>query len=87
MRSQRSTPPLVVSVGSRSHLAERHLARQAEQEADVAAYHVLVAESSSLLGRVNLYFVEGDSAEPGSSSGPACGQGRPGCQRSVNCAV
>ncbi|MGI9093557.1 MAG: GNAT family N-acetyltransferase [Mycobacteriales bacterium] len=47
------------------HFAERHDARLAEQQAGVGAYYVLVEEDGSVVGRFNLTFLEGDSAELG----------------------
>jgi [ribosomal protein S5]-alanine N-acetyltransferase len=47
------------------HLTERHEALLAEQQAGVGAYHVLVAEDGSVLGRFNLRFVDDGSAELG----------------------
>ena len=44
---------------------ERHSALLAEQEAGVGAFHVLVAEDGSVLGRFNLIFVENGGAELG----------------------
>jgi len=44
---------------------ERHDALLTEQEAGLAAYHVLIAEDGSVLGRFNLIFVEDGSAELG----------------------
>ena len=45
--------------------AERHSALLAGQEAGLGAYHVLVAEDGSVLGRVNLVFAEEGTAELG----------------------
>jgi ribosomal-protein-alanine N-acetyltransferase len=45
--------------------AERHSALLAEQEASGGAYHVLVAEDGSVLGRFNLYRFEDGTAELG----------------------
>ncbi len=45
--------------------AERHSALLAEQEAGTAAFHVLVAEDGSVLGRFNLLFAGDGSAELG----------------------
>jgi ribosomal-protein-alanine N-acetyltransferase len=47
------------------HYAERHDARLAEQLAGEGAYHVLVDEDGSVMGRFNLIFLEGNSAELG----------------------
>jgi ribosomal-protein-alanine N-acetyltransferase len=47
------------------HFIERHHALLAEQQAGVGAYHVLVAEGGSVLGRFNLIFVADASAELG----------------------
>jgi ribosomal-protein-alanine N-acetyltransferase len=47
------------------HFAERHHALLTEQQAGVAAYHVLVTEGGSVLGRFNLLFVGNGSAELG----------------------
>ena len=47
------------------HFTERHDALLAEQRAGVGAYHVLVAEDGSVVGRFNLRFVEDRSAELG----------------------
>ena len=47
------------------HFAERHNALLTRQEAGAAAYHVLVAEDGSVVGRFNLVFVEDGSAELG----------------------
>jgi ribosomal-protein-alanine N-acetyltransferase len=44
---------------------ERHRARLAEQEAGLAAFHVLVAEDGSVLGRFNLIFAGEGTAELG----------------------
>jgi [ribosomal protein S5]-alanine N-acetyltransferase len=44
------------------HFTERHSAVLAEQEAGIGAYHVLVAEDGSVLGRFNLVFVEAGTA-------------------------
>jgi [ribosomal protein S5]-alanine N-acetyltransferase len=43
----------------------RHNAMLAEQEAGVCAYHVLVGEDGSVLGRFNLYNIEDGAAEVG----------------------
>lgn len=48
-----------------AHFAERHDALLAKQQAGGGAYYVLVEDDGSVVGRVNLYFVEGDSAELG----------------------
>ena len=45
--------------------AERHSALLAEQEAGLGAYHVLVAEDGSVLGRFNLYRFQDGTAELG----------------------
>ncbi len=47
------------------HFAERHSAVLAEQEAGHGAFHVLVADDGSVLGRFNLVFVEDGTAELG----------------------
>ena len=47
------------------HFTERHQALLAEQQAGASAYHVLVAEDGSVLGRFNLRFGEDCSAELG----------------------
>lgn len=44
---------------------ERHHALLAEQQAGVAAYHVLVAEDGSVVGRFNLIWGKDESAELG----------------------
>ena len=44
---------------------ERHSALLAEQEAGIAAFHVLVAEDGSVLGRFNLIFAGDGIAELG----------------------
>jgi [ribosomal protein S5]-alanine N-acetyltransferase len=44
---------------------ERHSALLAEQEAGIGAYHVLVADDGSVLGRFNLYRFEDGTAELG----------------------
>lgn len=44
------------------HFTERHDALLTEQQARAGAYHVLVAEDGSVLGRFNLRFVEDGSA-------------------------
>lgn len=45
--------------------SERHETLLAEQEAGIGAYHVLVAEDGSVLGRFNLIFVEDRTANLG----------------------
>ncbi|RAJ67127.1 ribosomal-protein-alanine N-acetyltransferase [Streptomyces sp. Amel2xB2] len=45
--------------------ADRYGALLAEQEAGVCAFHVLVAEDGSVLGRFNLYDLENGTAELG----------------------
>lgn len=45
--------------------AERHGALLAEQEAGIGAFHVLVAEDGSILGRFNLIFSGNESAKLG----------------------
>lgn len=45
--------------------ADRYSALLAEQEAGVCAFHVLVAEDGSVLGRFNLYDIEDGSADLG----------------------
>jgi ribosomal-protein-alanine N-acetyltransferase len=45
--------------------AERFKASLAEQEAGSGAYHVLVAEDGSVLGRFNLFFTGDDTANVG----------------------
>jgi len=47
------------------HFADGLGALLAEQEADIAAYHVLVAEDGSVFGRFNLIFAEPGTAELG----------------------
>ena len=47
------------------HFTARHQALLTDQQAGVGAYHVLVAEDGSVLGRFNLHFVEDGSAELG----------------------
>ena len=47
------------------HFTERHEALLADQQAGAGAYHVLVAEDGSVLGRFNLRFVDDGSAELG----------------------
>lgn len=47
------------------HFTERHQAVLSQQQAGVGAYHVLVAEDGSVLGRFNLRFVEDGCAELG----------------------
>lgn len=44
---------------------ERHSALLSEQDAGIGAFHVLVAENGSILGRFNLVFVEDGTAELG----------------------
>jgi [ribosomal protein S5]-alanine N-acetyltransferase len=44
---------------------EQHRAMLAEQDAEKAAYYLLVAEDGSVLGRFNLYFTESGSANLG----------------------
>jgi ribosomal-protein-alanine N-acetyltransferase len=44
---------------------ERHNASLAEQEAGICAFHVLVAEDGSILGRFNLYRFQDGAAELG----------------------
>jgi ribosomal-protein-alanine N-acetyltransferase len=44
---------------------ERHIAMLAEQEAGLCAYHVLVGEDGSILGRFNLYDIHDGRAEVG----------------------
>jgi ribosomal-protein-alanine N-acetyltransferase len=44
---------------------ERHSALLAEQEADIGAFYVLVAEDGSVLGRFNLYDVKDGTAALG----------------------
>jgi [ribosomal protein S5]-alanine N-acetyltransferase len=44
---------------------DRHSALLAEQEAGIGAFYVLVAEDGSVLGRFNLYRLEGGTAELG----------------------
>ncbi len=44
---------------------ERHSAMLAEQEAGIGAFHVLVAEDGSVLGRFNLIFTGDGTAELG----------------------
>jgi [ribosomal protein S5]-alanine N-acetyltransferase len=44
---------------------ERHSALLAEQEADLGAYYVLVAEDGTVLGRFNLYNIGNGTAELG----------------------
>jgi len=44
---------------------ERHAALLAEQEAGIAAFHVLVADDGSILGRFNLIFTGNGTAELG----------------------
>jgi ribosomal-protein-alanine N-acetyltransferase len=45
--------------------AERHRALLAEQDAGIGAFYVLVAEDGSVLGRFNLYFTTGGTANLG----------------------
>jgi ribosomal-protein-alanine N-acetyltransferase len=45
--------------------AERHSALLEDQEAGGGAYHVLVAEDGSVLGRFNLFFTANESANLG----------------------
>jgi ribosomal-protein-alanine N-acetyltransferase len=45
--------------------ADRHRALLDDQEAGIAAFYVLEAEDSSVLGRFNLYRIEDDTAELG----------------------
>jgi [ribosomal protein S5]-alanine N-acetyltransferase len=47
------------------HFISRHQALLTEQQVGVGAFHVLVAEDGSVLGRFNLHFVEDGSAELG----------------------
>jgi ribosomal-protein-alanine N-acetyltransferase len=47
------------------HFTERHQAVLTQQQAGVGAYHVLVAEDGSVLGRFNLHLVEDGCAELG----------------------
>lgn len=47
------------------HFTERHQAVLTQQQAGVGAYHVLVAEDGSVLGRFNLHFVGDGCAELG----------------------
>jgi [ribosomal protein S5]-alanine N-acetyltransferase len=47
------------------HFTERHGAMVADQVAGVGAYHVLVAEDGSILGRFNLIFTGNGTAELG----------------------
>jgi ribosomal-protein-alanine N-acetyltransferase len=44
---------------------ERHIAMLAEQEAGLCAYHVLVGEDGSVVGRFNLYDIHDGTAEVG----------------------
>ena len=44
---------------------ERHNALLAEQEAGIGAYHVLVGEDGSVVGRFNLYDIQDGTAELG----------------------
>ncbi len=48
-----------------AQFSERHSALLAEQEAGIGAFHVLVAEDGSVLGRFNLVFVGDGTAELG----------------------
>ena len=45
--------------------SERHIASLAEQEAGLCAYHVLVGEDGSVIGRFNLYDIHDGTAELG----------------------
>jgi len=47
------------------HFAERHRALLIEQQDGTGAYHVLVAEDGSVVGRFNLHFVGDATAELG----------------------
>jgi ribosomal-protein-alanine N-acetyltransferase len=47
------------------HFTERHNALLAEQEAGTGAYHLLVAEDGSVLGRFNLFFTGDGTADLG----------------------
>ncbi|MEU6577143.1 GNAT family N-acetyltransferase [Streptomyces sp. NPDC046805] len=47
------------------HFADRYNALLAEQEAGICAFHVLVAEDGSVLGRFNLVDIEDHAAELG----------------------
>ena len=47
------------------HFSERYDALLAEQEAGICAFHVLVAEDGSVLGRFNLVDIEDHGAELG----------------------
>ena len=47
------------------HFAERFEARLAEQETGLCAFHVLVAEDGSVLGRFNLVDIENGAADLG----------------------
>ena len=47
------------------HFTERHNALLAEQEAGLGAYHVLMSEDGSVLGRFNLIFTRHGTAELG----------------------
>ncbi len=47
------------------HFADRYNALLAEQEAGICAFHVLVAEDGSVLGRFNLVDIEDHTAELG----------------------
>ncbi|WP_329560448.1 GNAT family N-acetyltransferase [Kitasatospora sp. NBC_01266] len=48
-----------------NRFADRHRASLAEQEAGSCAFYVLVAEDGSVLGRFNLYDIEGGTANLG----------------------
>ncbi len=48
-----------------AQFSERHSALLAEQEAGIGAFHVLVADDGSVLGRFNLVFVGDGTAELG----------------------
>jgi ribosomal-protein-alanine N-acetyltransferase len=47
------------------HFTDRYQALLAEQEAGICAFHVLVAEDGSVLGRFNLIDIEGVTADLG----------------------
>lgn len=47
------------------HFSDRYGALLAEQEAGICAFHVLVAEDGSVLGRFNLYDIEDGAADVG----------------------
>ena len=47
------------------HFSERYNALLAEQEAGTCVFHVLVGEDGTVLGRFNLYRLEGGTAELG----------------------